>query len=617
MIFADMLLQILAEQKNSQNLTEQKTWQNFAKQKFMLWLEKSEKVSFHIFLFWLHNKNMKKEKTQKKIKNTKESAQTDKVEKTEEIAKNSKNAKKIEKNAKKTQKKCDFSEKPEKKEKKKSGFLWFLGVAGLSVALLVVCQFFLESYVSGNQRFYENTKINGIDVGGMSVAEAENVVLTDMLESRKDIEIQLTAKDKTWTLSGSDFEVANKLRPQIREISKIGHKGNFFQNLFEEKKVKQEGKNFELSYTNVLADFGEKVEEIAMQVEQESRPASLVFQPTGEEAFVVDKGQNTILVNRDLLLSEIDNALKTSKKVKIEIPIIEIEQQIDVEDLKNSIVKRSEFSTSYATSSAARKNNVRKAIESFNGLVVEPGQTISFNETTGARTEENGYKNAHIIVGGVYVDGVGGGVCQASTTLYNALLLADVEILSVNHHSLPASYVPLSFDAMVSGSYSDLVFKNTLENPIFIRTYANDSEIRVEIYGERFEDGVEIKRRAELVKILPHNGDKILGDFKGEFSNKILYKGEYYRVKYPREGYESKGFLQYYKNGKLVEEKEIRHDFYQPQDGIVMEGVEVAAEGMTIPPSDVTIIKPQKVTKSSEENVRKKLEKTSPSEFNP
>ncbi len=555
-----------------------------------------------------------------------------KIKKLEKEENKRKNAKKLKKNSTNTQKKHNFlqnneknEEKIEKKDtnkatkktKKSGGFLWFLGVAGLSVALLIVCQFFLESYVTGNQKFYQNTKINGIDVSGMSVAEAENVVLTDMLESRKDIEIELVSKDKSWTLYGNDFEVANKLRPQIREISKIGREGNFFQNMFSERKVKEEGQNFELSYTNVLADFGEKVDLIAKQVEQESRPASLVFQASGDEVFVVDKGQNTVLVNRDLLLKEIDDALKSSKKVKVEIPIIEIGQEIDVENLKSSVVKRSEFSTSYATSSASRKNNVKKAIESFNGLVVEPGQTVSFNETTGPRTEEQGYKNAHIIVGGVYVDGVGGGVCQASTTLYNALLLADVEILSVNHHSLPASYVPLSFDAMVSGSYSDLVFKNTLENPIFIRTYANDNEIKVEIYGQKFDDGVEIRRRAELVKIIPHNGDKILGDFKGEFSNKILYKGEYYRVKYPREGYESKGYLQYYKDGKLLEEKEIRHDFYQAQDGIVMEGVETPAEGMTIPASDVTIIKPQKVTKSTEENIKNKLEKISPSAFNP
>lgn len=507
-------------------------------------------------------------------------------------------------------------EKQEKKKKGK-GILWFLGVSAMSVTLLLCCQFFFENTITGKEKFYENTKINGIDVSGMSIAEAENVVLTDMLNSKKEIEIELVAKDKSWILNGNDFEVSNKIQPVIAQVSKYGKDGNFFQNLSKAKKIKEEGKDFQVSYTNVLANMNEKIDEIINEVEQEAKSASLVFQPNENEVFKVDEGQNAILVNRDLLYQEIDNALKVNKKVKIEIPIIEIENQIDIESLKNSVVKRSEFSTSYVKSSASRKNNIRRALESFNGMIVEPGETVSFNETTGPRTEEAGYNNAHIIVGGVYVDGVGGGVCQASTTLYNALLLADIDVLSVNHHSLPASYVPLSFDAMVSGSYSDLVFQNNTDNPIYIKTYADESDIKVEIYGQKFDDGVTIKRRAELVKVLPHNGDKVVADNKGEYANKILYKGEYLRIKYPREGYESKGYLQYYKDGQLVEEKEIRHDFYQAQDGVVMEGVEDPVYGMTIPASEVKIIKPQKISKESEESVRNKLAKTNPSEYNP
>jgi len=128
---------------------------------------------------------------------------------------------------------------------------------------------------------------------------------------------------------------------------------------------------------------------------------------------------------------------------------------------------------------------------------------------------------------------------------------------------------------------------------------------------------VSVSTRAELVKVLPHNGDKIVADVKGEYDNKILYKGEYHRVKYPKEGYESKGYVQYFKDGKLIEEKEVRHDFYQPQDGVVMEGVEEPADGMIIPASDVKIIKPQKVSNKSEEAIRKKLEKNNPIEYNP
>ena len=195
------------------------------------------------------------------------------------MKKSDEKTKKVEKNAKKAE-----------KTKKKSGFLWFLGVSAMSVALLLGCQFFFENTITGKERFYENTSINGLDVSGMSVAEAENVVLTDMLNGRKDIEIELYSKDKSWTLSGNDFEVSNKLEPQIIQLSKFGKDGNFFQNLIQEKKIKSEGKNFEISYTSVLADIDEKIDEIISQVEQEAEPASLVFTPDKEEAFEIDYG---------------------------------------------------------------------------------------------------------------------------------------------------------------------------------------------------------------------------------------------------------------------------------------------------------------------------------------
>lgn len=510
-----------------------------------------------------------------------------------------------------------MKKKNSEKKRKRSGLMWFLGVSALSITLLLCCQFFFADAITGKEKFFENTKINGIDVGGMSVAQAENVVLTQMLENKKDIEINLSHKDKEWTLKGKDFEISNKIQPKIDEISKFGRDGNFFQNLKKSNDIKKNGKDFRISYSNILSNLDEKIDEIVSSVEQQAKPASLVFNPENDEPFSIDMGQPCIVVNREELYNLIDTNLSLTNHIKIEIPTIEITEEIDAEKLKNSVEKRSEFSTSIEKSSSSRKNNVTKAISAFNGMIVMPDETVSFNETTGKRSEENGYKNAHIIVGGVYVDGVGGGVCQASTTLYNALLLADVQVLTANHHSLPASYVPLSFDAMVSGDYSDLVFKNNLQTPIYIKTSSDEKTIKVEIYGQPLEEGVEIKRRAELVKVLGHNGDRIVSDTNGDYSNKILYKGEYYRVKYPHEGYESKGYLQYYKNGNLVEEKEIRHDFYSASEGIVMEGVETPEQNMKIPPSDVKIISPQKVTKQTEENVRNKLVKTFPSELNP
>ena len=545
----------------------------------------------------MENKRKKleeKEKTQKNMQKT-----------TKNMKKTSKNSKNSSKN---TITKNENVKKNENKRERKSGFVWFLSVSTLAVCLLLVCQFFFASAVTADSKFYKNTKINGIDVGGMTMAEAENAVLTKMLENKGNVRINLSCGDKKWQLKGGDFEVANGLQKDIKTIASYGKTGNYFENLKKKKEIEKNGKNFNVSYASVLAGVEEKIEEVASEVEREQKEAQLVFAPNNENPFSVDAGQSAVIVLRDELRKRIDEALLNQNVVDVEIPIVEIEAEFDEDELLKSVVKRSEFSTDYSKSTENRKNNVRRALESFNGLVVESGQTVSFNEITGARTEENGYKNAHIIYNGVYVDGVGGGVCQASTTLYNALLLAGIKIDKVFHHSLPASYVPLSFDAMVSGGDCDLVFTNNLEKPIYIKCSADNEKVTVEIFGQDM-DGVRIERRAELVKILPHNGDKILPDEKGEYANKILYKGEFYRVKWPKEGYESKGYLRYYKDGEFVEEKEIRHDFYRPQDGVVMEGTSELGVGMTLPASEVAIVSPQKVTSKTEESARARLTK--------
>lgn len=504
-----------------------------------------------------------------------------------------------------------------KNHSKHKSVLWLLGVSFLAVALLLFCQFYFGDGMSETTTFYQNTYINGVDVSGMTKQEAENVVSDKLLKSRDHVELTLKANQKQWKLSGSDFEITNAIEKPLTEVLSYGRDGNVFQKKKFANKIKQEGLNVTIPYNKVLGGMNEKIETIIQEVEKEASLPLVEFHPDAPEMFKVSKTLSGIQVDRDLLQQRIDQALETSTKADVEIPLREIIPDIDKELLIQNIQLRSSFTTSYATSKADRKSNVKKALASFNGMIVEPGETVSFNKTTGPRTVENGYKKANIIVNGVYVSGAGGGVCQASTTLYNALLLADVDVLQANHHSLPASYVPLSFDAMVSEGYSDLVFKNTLESPIYIKAYGDETDIHVEIYGQPFEPGKTIRTRAEFIKVLPHNGDKIIADKKGEYASYVLYKGEYHRLKYPREGYESKGYIQYLQDGVVVSEKMIRHDYYWPQDGIIVEGVEQLGEGMNVPANDVKMIPAQKVTQTTTDSVRHKLEKTNPSAYNP
>lgn len=139
----------------------------------------------------------------------------------------------------------------------------------------------------------------------------------------------------------------------------------------------------------------------------------------------------------------------------------------------------SSFATTIHDKNENRVSNIKTAAEDLDGTVIEPGEIFSFNDSVGRRTKDKGYKEAPIFVNGEKSKGVGGGVCQVSTTLYNAALEADLEIIERHRHSRKVSYVEEGKDATVVYNSKDLRFKNTKDYPIEIRVSVSEDEIRI------------------------------------------------------------------------------------------------------------------------------------------
>lgn len=223
----------------------------------------------------------------------------------------------------------------------------------------------------------------------------------------------------------------------------------------------------------------------------------------------------------------------------------------------------SSFCTDYSSSSASRKHNVELAVKSLDGVVVAPEAEFSFNAIVGERTVQNGYKTAKIIVKGKFEDGVGGGVCQVSTTLYNAVLRAGLSVTEAHPHSLPVSYVEPSFDAMVS-TYSDLKFTNNTPYPLTIKCEADGKRIRFTLYGFPIvTDGETRKFRSVKIKDVVSNEYEDVFDEEG-----ILGEEEERILKEPKPGMVSESYVDVYYRGELIETRRIRRDYYAPQPGI-------------------------------------------------
>ncbi|MBQ7885099.1 MAG: VanW family protein [Clostridia bacterium] len=497
---------------------------------------------------------------------------------------------------------------------------------GVYISLIVISAIFIVA-ISGfalmgafypANTFYSDTKINGINVGGMNLLDATNVLQAEFNNTANQIEMTFKYKEKEWHYTSKDFEIVDDFSMVIENAYSQISSSNIFDRQLKRRELRNNNGNISISYRNMLGGFNEKIDMIISEIEQELKEPEIIFDPSSKNTFSYTSGQNQISVNKQEFETLIDNAFLTSKKIVVYVPFEEVKTSLKIDDLKKQTVLRSEFQTSYKNSSPNRKSNVKTALSAFNGQIVENEAEISFNQTTGARTKENGYKPANIILNGVYVEGSGGGVCQASTTLYNALLLAGVEILEVSKHSLPASYVPLGLDAMVSEGVSDLKFKNNTGFPLYIKTWGDNNNIYVQIYGIETPNGEYYKTRSEFIRSIPHPGDRIVADTTGEYSNKVTFKGEYLRIKYPQEGYEAKAYLQKYSaDGVLLEEILIRHETYNAQEGIIIEGNEEIYEGITLPENKVKFIPPQSGSSTTKENVNNKISGSSGEKYNP
>lgn len=279
----------------------------------------------------------------------------------------------------------------------------------------------------------------------------------------------------------------------------------------------------------------------------------------------VKSGRRGLFLNRDEFFKLFYDCLKKSDFIKFELPMEPYESG---EKLKDRVFQKSCFSTNFSTSSEQRKNNIKRALAAFDGVVLEPGEVLSFNRTTGERTRESGYQEAKIISGGTFTSGFGGGVCQVSTTLFNACLLADLEILEANSHSLPVSYVEPSFDAMVNSGSSDLLVRNNTGEKIVFTTSSDSDICKVKIFGKK--NKYKITRISEKVKILPAGKERVETDYL-KFGLPNLEIGEEKRVSYSKEGFVSNGYLNYYDSkGTLVKTKKFRTNTYKPTDGVVV-----------------------------------------------
>ena len=231
-----------------------------------------------------------------------------------------------------------------------------------------------------------------------------------------------------------------------------------------------------------------------------------------------------------------------------------------------------EFSTNYNPGAKDRTTNLRLASNKINNTVVLPGETFSYNKVVGKRTTEAGYKEAPSYAGGKVVNDIGGGICQITSTLYNAVVLANLDIVSRSNHQFVPSYVKAGRDATVVYGAIDFKFKNTRKYPIKIKSTVSGGVARVQIYGMKEETEYEVKIETKITGSIPmktvYEDDPTLE--KGK--EKVEQKGH--------NGTYSEAYKVVYLNGKVVSRTLLSKDKYNQMSTIIKRGT----KGVEAPP---------------------------------
>jgi vancomycin resistance protein YoaR len=283
--------------------------------------------------------------------------------------------------------------------------------------------------------------------------------------------------------------------------------------------------DIKLNYSYDVQYISNKLEDISKEIGQEALDATILLK---EKVFVItDEAEGRKLdINKsyDLIKSQIEKI--ATEEVDLVVDIVQPEiKRSDLENIKDNL---GEYSTKFNAADVDRTHNIKIATSSASDILIKPGEVYSVDKIVGPRLANYGYKEAKVIINNELVPGIGGGVCQVSSTLYNAALLSNMKIVERRNHSIPSSYIPMGRDATISENYIDLKFQNTTQYPIYIHGEVKGSWVKFSIYGRRENSGRTIKIKTEIVKktdlMFKLNSSEMQIHLKPEFLGKMLIK---------------------------------------------------------------------------------------------
>lgn len=412
-----------------------------------------------------------------------------------------------------------------------------------------------EVYASG-------TTIGGISVAGMTEEEAKKAVEKQIADQIPQATVTVTYEKETMTITSEEAGVQADVSGAFEDAKSalVKQTSQSKDAASDESSKKTASSTQKVDYPVELSfdekAIQEKIDAFADKVDCDPENATIKAFNSSTGTFTYTEGKNGLKVDRDKLLEQVLTALKENKETKIEAPVEEIAFEKSESDVAGHIQKLGTFST-YSTNTAAGNHNMSLALASINGSVVQPGDTFSFNTATGDTTNGSlGYQQAGAIVGGKSTLQYGGGICQASTTLYGAVARSGLEIVTRYNHTWPSTYVDIGQDATVDYPALDFVFRNNTEYPIYISAGMSGTQLTVTLYGYKPDTWDKISVYSQQTGTIAQPATEYVEDSS-------LAAGTFELYRQGNAGRTATASRVYYKDGQVVKTESLPSSTYR------------------------------------------------------
>ena len=368
-----------------------------------------------------------------------------------------------------------------------------------------------KAAILARNTFVQGIYVDHVSIGGMTREEAENALKAQARQTDQSLWIRVHVNEHAFTMTPDEVPIRRNVSAVLDTAYAIGRQGSRetigtgttpfdyrYAHLYHTGETKVQ------LFTSVTYDpenvraFVRTVEQRVNQTAQDAQVATFDF---SKRAFTFTDERVGARLKTEELYRQITDALdRHAYTATINASTEPVMPGVTKAELMSTFTCVSSFTTQL-TNDKNRNTNIRLAAQAVNGTAIMPGETFSFNQATGQRTVEKGYQPAAAIAGGTTVDEVGGGVCQVSSTLFNAAAMANLAIVQRSPHAWPSNYVDAGRDATVNWPDLDFKFRNDKTTPVFIVAFCESNACTVEIYGAALDAGVTIELITNVVSV--------------------------------------------------------------------------------------------------------------------